>query len=740
MSNLARPHKHFRFLYVIFCFMFFNDLNAQIQITIPENPVIIYIPNAIRGANQVDADWNLTWNEFNTEIFKTEYQKMYPGVLRWPGGTNGNNYDWQERMNHPELFHLGNCIHFIKEMNLELQYMVNFGIGSAHDAANFARLLRSNNIYWVNKRNSLFGDTARIETTMWELGNEIGYTHAWDKAWFSHAKNECINFRDGSFKSFTDYLADSLYYYGGSLWRGGWVDSPSDPNYDCILGEKYLVQGNEGDTIYINASFPEIGHDSVKVWIVHDPDFQIDNLTTEELYHNITEPDNLLDSGLFSFTNDTFFIHVGNNIIVDENDLIYIEYETTGHDGAFAFRDSIKQIDPNIEIGYEIIPDDSLFNQSFFLNDFSNHPPDFFIKHTYPGALKIQTFTKNNLFSEIPYFSSQLAQMIQEYQTYIDSMAELAGITENIGIALTEWASHLPNACDTCQLAIFDGVIGAMSAASLGAYYIELLVNNSIDLRALNYFELYTGTYHTGSSLYKRNSFGDFSVTSQGHALRLLYQVAGTKMFLIDTAWVSGNSQIDIWAYENYGHSNNIEELSVPALKIYGGIDSTYNDYSVFLINRDDSLGYNVTFSIPASWNVDSAYTETIFGIPSDSTFSIEYDTIENVSNNIQFFIKPFSIATIRFNTDTIITSNQSSTNHDFFAYPNPSKTSIYIEGTALLDADFIILYDLSGRILEQKRVNKRITEINISNYPKGMYLIKISGLNHSSVYKFIKE
>jgi hypothetical protein len=117
-------------------------------------------------------------------------------------------------------------------------------------------------------------------------------------------------------------------------------------------------------------------------------------------------------------------------ILMNPGKLIYIEYQSVGHDGAFAFRDSIKEADATVQVGYSVWPNDSLFSQSYFRNDFVQSPPDFIIRHTYPSARDIQWLADGNYFSEIPYLPQQLVQSVISGQDYIDSVTTDLGLTE----------------------------------------------------------------------------------------------------------------------------------------------------------------------------------------------------------------------------------------------------------------------------------------------------------------------
>ena len=79
---------------------------------------------------------------------------------------------------------------------------------------------------------------------------------------------------------------------------------------------------------------------------------------------------------------------------------------------------------------------------------------------------------------------------------------------------------------------------------------------------------------------------------------------------------------------------------------------------------------------------------------------------------------------------------------HDIKIYPNPTygflKLSIYgLKGT---DKCSMSLYTTKGAQIMAYDVNKESLEINISNQPAGVYLLRITINNNSTIWKIIKK
>jgi len=73
--------------------------------------------------------------------------------------------------------------------------------------------------------------------------------------------------------------------------------------------------------------------------------------------------------------------------------------------------------------------------------------------------------------------------------------------------------------------------------------------------------------------------------------------------------------------------------------------------------------------------------------------------------------------------------------------YPNPTKGHFQVELTLLDEKlkNYFIIYSLSGTIIKQNKISNVMTEINISSYPSGTYLLDIFLGDKVSRWKVIK-
>lgn len=67
--------------------------------------------------------------------------------------------------------------------------------------------------------------------------------------------------------------------------------------------------------------------------------------------------------------------------------------------------------------------------------------------------------------------------------------------------------------------------------------------------------------------------------------------------------------------------------------------------------------------------------------------------------------------------------------------YPNPVKDRLIVEGAIANPVDFK-LYNLYGQIILTKKLSSSVVEIDVSNLPKGMYMLSIHGEDSQKIIK----
>lgn len=74
--------------------------------------------------------------------------------------------------------------------------------------------------------------------------------------------------------------------------------------------------------------------------------------------------------------------------------------------------------------------------------------------------------------------------------------------------------------------------------------------------------------------------------------------------------------------------------------------------------------------------------------------------------------------------------------------YPNPTKGMLGVEiaGVDNKDELQVMIFDVKGRELLTKRVQKGVTLINISQYPTGWYVLRVQAGKKMTEFKIVKK
>ena len=123
-----------------------------------------------------------------------------------------------------------------------------------------------------------------------------------------------------------------------------------------------------------------------------------------------------------------------------------------------------------------------------------------------------------------------------------------------------------------------------------------------------------------------------------------------------------------------------------------------------------------------------------------DTTYVYSYDASGNRTDRIIDLTKSGKIP-----------NGSSISSEDFFddkiadfnikIYPNPTKGILKVEIPGLGDQNArLAIYNLQGKQIVNNKVFNNLSTVNLSNYPPGMYILKILIGQKSSEWKIIKD
>lgn len=147
-----------------------------------------------------------------------------------------------------------------------------------------------------------------------------------------------------------------------------------------------------------------------------------------------------------------------------------------------------------------------------------------------------------------------------------------------------------------------------------------------------------------------------------------------------------------------------------------------FKDYEGVLINQDiqlallnHSTGENICFSNNICSSIDNAphirWTATYTGM-------------------VELLISP-----VDCEGSTGISGNNS--DNDFVIYPNPASDNITIDVSQKATIEIL---NMQGKLMERIAVNADKTNIDVSTFPCGLYVMEMKSENGVTVNKFIKE
>lgn len=115
-------------------------------------------------------------------------------------------------------------------------------------------------------------------------------------------------------------------------------------------------------------------------------------------------------------------------------------------------------------------------------------------------------------------------------------------------------------------------------------------------------------------------------------------------------------------------------------------------------------------------------------------------DIIPNAAS-IYFDYNP-AIVTNTFTTEFVaLLESESFNTNEFMVYPNPTNSILNIQSKNNQTISEVNVYDLLGKKLTNKKVTVSTTEIDLTNYTPGLYVLEvISADNQKSIHKIVKR
>ena len=166
------------------------------------------------------------------------------------------------------------------------------------------------------------------------------------------------------------------------------------------------------------------------------------------------------------------------------------------------------------------------------------------------------------------------------------------------------------------------------------------------------------------------------------------------------------------------------------------GLNTLYLDFDVPVMN-DLELGMSTGNSDLYRNSTGSAYPYSIGNIasltghnsPNSATYHYFFYNIKMKENCISNFAEATAVFVIPSIFEDVIHNN-------FSIYPNPATNLINISSNESIES--IDIYDLKGGIIFSQSKNKKNTSIDVSNFAKGIYVVKVVSMKYSNLQQLI--
>jgi len=174
------------------------------------------------------------------------------------------------------------------------------------------------------------------------------------------------------------------------------------------------------------------------------------------------------------------------------------------------------------------------------------------------------------------------------------------------------------------------------------------------------------------------------------------------------------------------GNSNPILVDSNGVTQLYSGCKNGY-------LYKFGNIDGNLT----GTFSIDSTFNNIWEGINS-------FVAVKDITNDgmLDMLVGIYNGGVSFYKGDMNVSIEETETSfNNINIYPNPTKSMVTIDlGTNIISNTSIQVIDLLGKMLHQQIVKSSKTTINLNNYSKGIYLVKISNPSNNKVYKVVKE
>jgi len=215
---------------------------------------------------------------------------------------------------------------------------------------------------------------------------------------------------------------------------------------------------------------------------------------------------------------------------------------------------------------------------------------------------------------------------------------------------------------------------------------------------------------------------------------RHLFLDCYTPSTLISTDVYAGTAQVIIFELRD----NNSQVLADTTMTVQAGLNTLHLNFDVPVMN-DLELGMSSGNSDLYRNSTGSAYPYAIGNIasitghnsPNSATYHYFFYNLQMQENCISDFAEATAVFMLPSLFKDVVMDK-------FSIYPNPATNSINISNNETIDR--VNIFDIKGSLIFTQSDQKKSTSIDVSDFAKGVYTVKVVSMKNSSVQQLIIE
>ncbi|GAL81087.1 fucolectin-related protein [Algibacter lectus] len=177
------------------------------------------------------------------------------------------------------------------------------------------------------------------------------------------------------------------------------------------------------------------------------------------------------------------------------------------------------------------------------------------------------------------------------------------------------------------------------------------------------------------------------------------------------------------WWQVDFGSDKSIGDIKV-FNRTDGCCKARMSNFTVSVINSNNETVYSKTYAdYPDQYII--AETGGVLG-------QIVRIDLDNGTNAL-------TLAEVEVYASEITLSTTTIDNVEVKIYPNPVSEKLMISAPNTSFKNYT-LYTVNGQIVLTNEINTKDVEVNVSTLSKGLYLLKLDGLNGSKMLKVVKD